>query len=112
MKAKTVLLVEDNPDDEALTVRAFKKAQIKSQLVIVRDGSEALDYLFCAGDYSSWDPKGMPELVLLDLQLPKVNGLEVLHKLRADERTKVRPIITYFQPGGAGFSRQLQCGGQ
>jgi len=93
MKEKTILLVEDNSGDEALTKRAFTKARIKNELVVVRDGAAALDYLLCAGEYATRDPNKMPQVVLLDLKLPKIDGLEVLKRLRADERTRLLPVI-------------------
>lgn len=86
-------LVEDNPDDEALTLRALKKNNILNQVVVARDGAEALDYLFGAGKYSGRDPNLLPHVVLLDLKLPKVDGLEVLRQLRASERTKLLPVV-------------------
>jgi two-component system response regulator len=88
-----ILLVEDNPDDEALTLRAFEKSNISNQVVVARDGVEALDYLFGTGLYAGRDTNVQPELILLDLHLPKVDGFEVLMKLRADERTKLLPVV-------------------
>lgn len=94
MTAKDViLLVEDNPDDEALTRRALKKNQIMSDIVVAPDGAVALDYLFGTGDFEGRDPKEPPSLVLLDLSLPKIDGLEVLRRVRADNRTKRIPIV-------------------
>ncbi len=90
---KIILLVEDNPDDEALTLRAFKKNNIKNGVVVARDGAEALDYLFGAGKHAGRDVKDLPQVVLLDLKLPKVDGLEVLRRIRADERTKLLPVV-------------------
>lgn len=91
--AKTILLVEDNPDDEVLTLRALKKNNIGNEVVVARDGAEALDYLFGAGAYAGRDLSVMPQVVLLDLKLPKVDGLEVLRRMRADERTKLLPVV-------------------
>ena len=93
LESKMILLVEDNPDDEALTLRAFKKNHIENKIFIVRDGAEALDFLFCTGIYADRDPHEMPQVTLLDLKLPKVDGLEVLRRLRADERTHTLPIV-------------------
>jgi len=93
MSDKTILLVEDNPDDEALTLRALKKNNIFNQVTIVRDGAEALDYLFCTGAYAGRDASQQPAVTLLDLKLPKVEGLEVLKRLRADERTRLLPVV-------------------
>lgn len=93
MDDKMILLVEDNPDDEALTLRALKKNNIKNQVFVVRDGAEALDFLFSKGAYANRDPQDMPQLTLLDLNLPKVDGLEVLRRLRADERTRLLPVV-------------------
>lgn len=93
MENKVILLVEDNPDHELLTLRALKKNNIKSEVVVARDGLEALDYLFGEGFYSGRDPKATPALILLDLKLPKVDGLEVLRRLRADARTKLIPVV-------------------
>jgi two-component system, response regulator len=93
MTHKMILLVEDNPDDEALTVRALNKNKIVNSLAVVRDGVEALDFLFCTGPYSERDPHEMPEVILLDLKLPKVDGLEVLRQVRANERTRLLPVV-------------------
>ena len=89
---KTILLVEDDPDDEALAVRALKQHRISNDIVIVRDGAEALEYLFCTGPYATRDPTP-PFVVLLDLKLPKLDGLEVLRRLRADDRGKFVPVV-------------------
>jgi two-component system response regulator len=88
-----ILLVEDNPDDEALTLRAFKKHNIVNEVVVVRDGAEALDYLFGTGGYADRDVSAMPQIILLDLKLPKMDGLEVLQRIRADDRTRLIPVI-------------------
>ncbi len=93
MERKTILLVEDNPDDEALTLRAFQKNKILNEVVVVRDGAEALDYLFGTGTHLGRDPRKTPSVVLLDLNLPKVGGLDVLRRLRADERTRLIPVV-------------------
>ena len=93
MSEKTILLVEDNPDDEALTLRALKKNNILNEVTIVRDGAEALDYLFCQGTYAGRDASRQPAVTLLDLKLPKVEGLEVLKRLRADARTQLLPVV-------------------
>lgn len=93
MTHKMILLVEDNPDDEALTIRALNKNKIANNLAVVRDGAEALDFLFCTGAFSNRDPLEMPEVILLDLKLPKVDGLEVLRRIRADERTRLLPVV-------------------
>ena len=90
---KSILLVEDNPDDEELTRLALEKNKIANTVHVVRDGVQALDYLFCRGEYSNRDPADAPTVVLLDLKLPKVDGLEVLKQLRADPRTKLQPIV-------------------
>jgi len=88
-----VLLVEDNPDDVALTRRAFKKSNIANEMVVATDGVEALDFLFGTGAHEGRDTSRMPEVVLLDLKLPKVDGLEVLRRLRGDERTSLLPVV-------------------
>ncbi len=93
MQDSAILLVEDNPDDEALTLRALKKNNIKNEVVIARDGAEALDYLFGKGAYSSRNTSVMPQVILLDLKLPKVDGFEVLRQLRSDDRTKLLPVV-------------------
>lgn len=93
MTNKTILLVEDNPDDQKLTVRALKKNHITNDIVIVEDGAEALDYLFGAGQFAGRDARDRPALVLLDLKLPKVDGLSVLARIRADARTKIVPVV-------------------
>ena len=93
MKKKLILLVEDNPDDVALTLRAFKKANLANEIVVVSNGVEALDYLFGRGSYEGRDVGLQPEMVLLDLKLPKLDGLEVLRAIRLDPRTKLLPVI-------------------
>ncbi|GFO54106.1 two-component system response regulator [Geomonas sp. Red276] len=91
---KTILLVEDNPDDEALTLRAVKK-HMPHAIVVARDGAEALDYLFATGSHATRDQSIAPLLVLLDLKLPKVNGLEVLRRIREDGRTRAIPVVIF-----------------
>ncbi len=93
MSKKVILLVEDNPDDEVLTLRALRKDHVLNEVVVVRDGAEALDYLFGSGAYADRDMSMMPEIILLDLKLPKINGLEVLRRIRADDRTKLLPVV-------------------
>lgn len=93
MYKKTILLVEDNPDDEALALRALKKNNVLNEVVVARDGAEALDYLFGTGAYSDRDTSVRPEVVLLDLKLPKVDGLEVLRQIRADDTTRLLPVV-------------------
>jgi two-component system, response regulator len=93
MSDKNILLVEDNPDDEELSIRALKTHNIGNDLVVVRDGAEALEYLFGTGRYSGRDTSALPALVLLDLKLPKVGGLEVLRRIRADPKTKRLPVV-------------------
>jgi two-component system response regulator len=90
---KVILLVEDNSDDEALTLRALKKNNIRNDVVVARDGAEALDYLFGTGKYAERDTALLPQVVLLDLKLPKVEGLEVLRQVRADKRTRLLPVV-------------------
>jgi two-component system response regulator len=93
MLDKLILLVEDNPDDEILTLRALKKAGIANRIEVMRDGAEALDFVFGAGKYAERRTDDMPQLILLDLKLPKVSGLQVLERIRADERTKRIPVV-------------------
>ena len=91
--ALSILLVEDNPDDEELTLRALRQNNILNQVNVARDGAEALDYLFCQGAYKARDPLQRPAIVMLDLKLPKIDGLEVLRRVRADERTRLMPVV-------------------
>ncbi len=93
MEKKIILLVEDNPDDELLAIRALKKNKIMNDVVVARDGTDALDYLFGTGAYSDRDTSVTPQVILLDLKLPKIDGLEVLRRLRNDERTKLLPVV-------------------
>lgn len=93
MHADTILLVEDNPDDVDLTVRAFGKNHILNKIVIARDGEEALDYLFARGAYSDRDRRDIPAVILLDLKLPKIDGLEVLKQVRADPGVRLVPVV-------------------
>ena len=92
-KESVILLVEDNPDDVELTRRAFKKNNILNEIVVAQDGAEAIDWLFCQGPYAERDPAVRPHVILLDLKLPKVGGLEVLERIRADERTQMLPVV-------------------
>jgi two-component system response regulator len=93
MAGNSILLVEDNPDDEALTLRAFRKNNVTNEVVVVRDGAEALDYLFGAGTYANRDLTLLPQLIILDLKLPKIDGLEVLRRIRAAVQTKLLPVV-------------------
>jgi two-component system response regulator len=93
VKLKSILLVEDNPDDVELTMRAFKKNSIKNEIIVAGDGAEALDFLFGTGKFAGRDPNDAPALILLDLKLPKIEGLEVLRRVRADERTRLLPVV-------------------
>ena len=93
MREKIILLVEDNLDDELLTLRALKKNNVRDEVVVARDGAEALEYLFATGEYAGRDSSVMPQLILLDLKLPRIDGLEVLKCLRADERTRLVPVV-------------------
>jgi len=95
MTDKTILLVEDNPDDELLTLRALKKNHLGNEVIVVRDGVEAVDYLFCTGPYADRNPANLPELIILDLRLPKVDGIEVLRRIRANERTHSLPVVVF-----------------
>lgn len=93
MKDAVILLVEDNPDDEALTLRALHKNKVSNPVIIVHDGVEALEFMFCEGVYSGRNIADLPAVILLDLKLPRIDGLEVLRRLRADERTRMVPIV-------------------
>jgi two-component system response regulator len=92
---KVLLLVEDNPRDEALALRALKRHNVVNKVIVARDGVEALDYLFGTGTYLGRDTQELPQLILLDLKLPKVDGLQVLQKIRADERTRRLPVVIF-----------------
>jgi two-component system response regulator len=92
-KDQIILLVEDNADDVELTLRAFKRSNFLNEMVVVRDGQEALDYLFVTGAYANRDPMVMPHVILLDLNLPRMSGLEVLRRMRGDARTKRLPVV-------------------
>jgi two-component system response regulator len=93
MPNRLIVLVEDNADDEELTLRALKKARVDNPIKVVRDGAEALDFFFCRGAYAERSPHEVILLVMLDLKLPKIDGLEVLRALRADDRTRLVPIV-------------------
>ena len=93
MDNRFIMLVEDNPDDEALTMRALRNSNMLNDIVVARNGAEALDYLFGKGSYTGRDTSILPELVLLDLKLPKINGLDVLKRIRADGQTKRLPVV-------------------
>ncbi len=93
MNDHAILLVEDNPDDEALTLRALRKNNIANEIVVARDGAEALDFLFGRGQFADRDASIQPQVILLDLKLPKLNGIEVLKQLRADVRTRLLPVV-------------------
>ena len=93
MERKKILLVEDDPDHEALTLRALRKSNIVNEVDVARDGAEALDYMFGTGAHQGRDVNSMPSVILLDLNLPKVSGLDILRRLRADDRTKLIPVV-------------------
>jgi len=93
MTSKTILLVEDNPDDVELTLRALIKSNIKNEIVVANDGAEALDFLFGTGKYAGRNLAAMPAIILLDLKLPKIDGLEVLRRIRSNEHTKLLPVV-------------------
>jgi two-component system response regulator len=93
MTNKYILLVEDNADDVELTTRAFKRANLANPLEVVRDGAEALDFLFATGSHAGRDARELPQVVLLDLQLPRVSGLDVLRRIRSDPRTRLVPVV-------------------
>jgi CheY-like chemotaxis protein len=92
-RSGVILLVEDREADVVLTLRAFRKSGIANEIVVVRDGEEALDYLFATGPYAERDASSNPEVILLDINLPKIDGMEVLRRLRADERTRRLPVV-------------------
>lgn len=93
MDAKAILLVEDNPQDEMLTLRALQRVNLANRIDVVRDGQQALDYLFQTGDYTNRPGPALPAVVLLDIGLPRLSGLEVLERLRADSRTELLPVV-------------------
>jgi two-component system response regulator len=93
IRSRIILLVEDNPNDVKLTMHAFEQSNISNEIVVVGDGEEAIDYLFATGRHAGRDPKVMPEVILLDMKLPKIDGLGVLRRLRADERTRRLPVV-------------------
>ena len=113
MNSKNILLVEDNPSDVKLTKRALEQNQITNELIVAEDGQEALDYLFATGRYADRNVRDLPAVVLLDLKLPKIDGLEVLQRIRANELTRLMPVVilTSSEPG-RGYDRQLQAGSQ
>jgi two-component system, response regulator len=93
MNTRPILLVEDNPDDEALALRAFSKIQISNQIIVARDGVEALDYLFATGTHAGRDASQQPSVILLDLKLPRIDGLEVLRRIRQHDSTRLLPVV-------------------
>ncbi len=93
MKNKVILLVEDNQDDVKLTLRALRKSNILNEVVIASDGVRALDYLFGTGEHAGRDTRSMPQVILLDINMPRLGGIEVLQRLRSDERTKLLPVV-------------------
>jgi two-component system, response regulator len=95
MEQKTILLVEDNADDEFLALRAFRNSSLRTRVISVRDGAEALEYLFGVGAYDGRDVTEMPDVTLLDLKLPKMNGLEVLRRMRANDQTRLLPVVVF-----------------
>jgi CheY-like chemotaxis protein len=109
---KAILLVEDNPDDEALAIRALKRHHVGNEIIVARDGVEALEYLFCTGKYLDRDMANKPSVILLDLKLPRVDGLEVLRRVRADPRTQFLPVVvltTSSEEGDILDSYSLGC---
>jgi CheY-like chemotaxis protein len=93
MDTKPILLVEDNPDDVELTIMALEQSRVTNELVTVGDGVEALDYLFGTGDFAGRDTRVMPQVILLDLNMPRMNGLEFLRRIRADDKTRLLPVV-------------------
>lgn len=93
MKVKTILLVEDNPDDVKLTMLALEESRVANDVVVASDGVEALDYLFGTGKFAGRDTRQMPEVIFLDLKMPRIDGLEVLRRIRSDERTALQPVV-------------------
>src|SRR5271156_2518598 len=93
MTSRIILLVEDNPNDEALTLRALKKSGVTNRVIVAHDGAEALDYLFCTGTYTERDPADMPAVVLMDLNLPKIGGLEAVRRIRENAETRLLPVV-------------------
>jgi two-component system response regulator len=93
IKDQDILLVEDNPDDVELAMRAFRKNKIANKVVVARDGAEALDYLFCRGAFANREPKETPRVILLDLKLPKIDGLQVLEKIRSSKTNRLTPVV-------------------
>lgn len=93
LRDKTILLVEDNPADEELTLLSFKENNISNRIIVARDGQEALDYLFATGPYKKHNIKALPQLIILDLKLPKIDGLEVLKRVRENDSTKLVPVV-------------------
>lgn len=93
MNEKMILLVEDNPDDEELTIRSLQRANVSNEIVVTRDGQEAVDFMFCQGPYSDRSATRMPAVILLDLKLPKLSGIEVLRRIRAEESTRLVPVV-------------------
>jgi two-component system response regulator len=111
MDHKYILLVEDNPDDELLTLRALHVGQVANEIVVTRDGAEAVDYLFGRGAYTGRVVEDTPELILLDLKLPKLDGLEVLQRIRADERTRNLPVVILTSSDeDSDILQSYQCG--
>lgn len=93
MEEKIILLVEDNQDDEELTIRTLRKNNVMNEIVVARDGAEALDFLFGTGKFKDMEKSDLPEIIMLDIKLPKVSGLEVLGKIRANEKTRLLPVV-------------------
>jgi two-component system response regulator len=118
LEHKTILLVEDNKDDEELTLRALRKHRLANNIVVARDGQQALDYLFAQGDYADRDKAQLPHIVMLDLKLPKISGLDVLKAIRSEAITRLLPVViltssnehpditTAYELGGNGYVRK------